>query len=65
MTADEQGRWLRLSRTSQAGQWLQLSEAEAVAKIQPDIAFALWKEDNHNDHMVASDVPFVAVDQIH
>ena len=28
--------------------------AKAVADIKPDIALALWKEDNHNDHMVAS-----------
>ena len=28
--------------------------AKAVADIQPDIAFMLWKEDNHNDHMMAS-----------
>lgn len=35
--------------------------ARAVAEFQPDIAFALWKEDNHNDHVVASELSRVAL----
>ncbi|MFV1995683.1 MAG: PIG-L deacetylase family protein, partial [Verrucomicrobiales bacterium] len=35
--------------------------AEAVAEIKPDIALHLWKEDNHNDHMMASELSRVAL----
>lgn len=39
----------------------QIAVAKAVAEIKPDIAFALWKEDNHNDHMVASELSRIAL----
>ena len=32
-----------------------------MADIKPDIALHLWKEDNHNDHMVASELSRVAL----
>ncbi len=35
--------------------------AKAIAGIQPDIALMLWKEDNHNDHMAASELSRVAL----
>lgn len=35
--------------------------AAAVANIKPDIAFHLWKEDNHNDHMMASELSRIAL----
>ena len=35
--------------------------SKAVAAIKPDIALALWKDDNHNDHIVASELSRVAL----
>lgn len=35
--------------------------AQAIADIQPDVALMLWKEDNHNDHMAASELSRVAL----
>ncbi len=35
--------------------------ARAVAEIKPDVAFTLWKDDHHNDHVVASELTRVAV----
>jgi N-acetylglucosamine malate deacetylase 1 len=35
--------------------------ARAVAEIKPDLALMLWKEDNHNDHNVASELSRVAL----
>ena len=35
--------------------------AAAVADIKPDIALHLWKEDNHNDHMMASELSRIAL----
>ncbi len=34
----------------------QIVVVEVVAKIKPDVALALWKEDNDNDHMVAREL---------
>jgi LmbE family N-acetylglucosaminyl deacetylase len=38
-----------------------LTVAKAVAEIRPDVAFTLWKDDHHNDHVVASELSRVAV----
>jgi len=35
--------------------------AKAIADLKPDVALMLWKEDNHNDHMVASELSRVAL----
>jgi N-acetylglucosamine malate deacetylase 1 len=35
--------------------------AQAIADIRPDIALALWKDDHHQDHIVASQLSRVAL----